>query len=58
MVLQGSPYDAVRQRRSSERPFAGHTIESLKRKLASDSLRIEVKEQIQTELQWRARNEL
>jgi hypothetical protein len=58
MAPASSPYDQIRQRRVAERPFAGHTTESLERKLASGGLREFIRELVKTELLWRARNEL
>jgi hypothetical protein len=57
--MPASSFTALIDRlRASDRPFAGHTAESLQRKLASSSLRPEVRDQVTRELQWRERNEL
>lgn len=53
-----SPYDAIRQRWSTERPFAGHTMESLQRKLVSGCLRAEIKALVQAELELRGSTEI
>jgi hypothetical protein len=57
--MPAAPFTAlIRRLRSSGKPFAGHTTESLQRKLASSSLRPEVRDQVTRELQWREKNEL
>lgn len=58
MTLVGSPYGQIRAQRLGERPFAGHSTESLHRKLACGSLLQKTEEKIRNEIEWRARNEI
>jgi hypothetical protein len=57
-MTTSSTLETVRRRWSNERPFAGHTKESLQRKIASGALRPDIREQLERELLWRARHEL
>ena len=57
-MLTNSVIGMVRRRWASGRPFAGHTTESLRRKIASEAVAESVKEQARNELQLRERTEL
>jgi hypothetical protein len=55
-MLTQSIIGMTRRRWQAERPFEGHTIESLHRKLKSPAVRDAVKEQVRQELAVRAQN--
>ncbi|MGU3539820.1 hypothetical protein [Methylobacterium sp. A54F] len=52
-MLTQSIIGMARRRWQAERPFEGHTKESLIRKIQSSAIREDVKEQIRRELQFR-----
>lgn len=53
-MLTESIIGMTRRRWRDDRPFAGHTKESLVRKLQNDAVREDVKEQVREELARRA----
>lgn len=55
-MLTQSMIGMTRRRWQAERPFEGHTKESLQRKLKSPAVRDAVKEQVRRELSLRERD--
>lgn len=55
-MLTDSTIGMTRRRWRSERPFVGHTTESLLRKLQNDAVREDVKMHVRQELTFRSDN--